>query len=345
MSELDLHKSSSQISPQKVLLTAYDTKDESHRLTTFIRWLESNEFTWFSPDLETYREYLLNHYLGRDSVPLSPSSVKAHLSTIRSRYKSVLRSNKVRDYFYSNTPDNYLPSDRKAMVDEIYERIRNAIDPENSKVKTTTQQDIHDEFHIRLTIPQTIELLQQPIRSKLMGQRDLAIIALLLCTGIREAELCALNVEDLTKCYGGTPSLHVRHGKGAKERLIPYGQLTWGLTLTQQWLDQAGITTDSVFRGFYKGGKRIRPTRLTVRAINQILDKYPIMIGGELRKIAPHDLRRTYARQLYESGMDILAIRDNLGHADSRTTLKYIGTMDVETRTPKNIYSYSDIEI
>jgi len=341
----------SEIQPQQntltselALLSQYDSKDELHRLSTYIQWMKDSTLMWFSPDLETYREYLLNNYHGRDGKPLSPISVKAHLSTIRSRYKQILRSNKTRDYFYNSTSDELSPSDRKALVDEILERIKNAIDPENSVVKTIVKQDIYDDAHIRLTKPQVAELISQPKKETLIGKRDLAILALLLCTGIREAELCALDVGDLTKTFGGELSLYVRHGKGSKERLIPYGDLVWGLEYTQKWLTSANIESGSVFRGFYRGGKRTRPTRLTVRAINQIMDKYPINIDNKLRKVAPHDIRRTYARQLYESNMDILAIRDNLGHVDSRTTLKYIGTMDISQRTPENIYTQSDIE-
>jgi site-specific recombinase XerD len=333
------------LTSELALLSNYDSKDESHRLRNYISWMDQSAVNWFSPDLTTYREYLLNHYLGRNGKPLSPNSVKAHLSTIRSRYKSILRSNKIRDYFFNNTPNELSPSDRKALVDEILERIRNAIDPDNSPVKTVARQDIYDDAHIRLTKQQVSELISQPNTGTLIGKRDLAILALLLCTGIREAELCALDIKDLTKTFGGELSLHVRHGKGSKERLIPYGHLIWGLNLTQQWINSANITSDSVFRGFYRGGKRLRPTRLTVRAINQILDKYPVNVNDSLCKIAPHDIRRTYARQLYESNMDILAIRDNLGHVDSRTTLKYIGTMNVNQRKPKDIYSLSDIDL
>lgn len=333
------------LTAQLALLTNYDSKDELHRLSVYINWMQEFDIVWFSPDLETYREHLLNHYHGRDSKPLSPASVKAHLSTIRSRYKSILRSNKIRDHFYNNTPSDLTPSDRKSLVDEILERIRNAIDPKNSVVKTYKKQDIYDDAHIRLTKQQVADLISQPNRNTLIGTRDLAILALLLCTGIREAELCGLDVSDLTRTFGGELSLHVRYGKGAKERLVPYGDLIWGLNLTQEWLSVAKIESGSVFRGFYRGGKRIRSTRLTVRAINQILDKYPVMVDNKLRKVAPHDIRRTYARQLYESNMDVLAIRDNLGHVDSRTTLKYIGTMDISQRKPQDIYSIPNIEV
>ena len=339
---LEIQTNKNTLTSELALLSNYDSKDELHRLTVYINWMHASSLSWFAPDLETYREYLLNHYNGRNERPLSPVSVKAHLSTIRARYKSLLRNNKIRDYFYNNTSEELSPSDRKALVDEVFERIRNAIDPENSVVKTVTKQDIYDDAHIRLTKSQVSDLLSQPNTNWLIGKRDLAIIALLLCTGIREAELCALDVSDLAKTFGGEPSLYVRYGKGSKERLIPYGNLIWGLEFTQQWLSSAKIDSGAVFRGFYRGGKRIRPTRLTVRAINQIFDKYPVSIDDDLRKIAPHDIRRTYARQLYDSNMDILAIRDNLGHVDSRTTLKYIGTMDISQRRPKDIYSKSD---
>jgi len=339
---LEIQSQQNTLTAELALLSSYDSKDESHRLSSYIVWMQNSSIPWFAPDLETYREYLLNHYHGRNGKSLSPISVKAHLSTIRSRYKSILRSNKIRDYFYNNTSNDLLPGDRKALVDEALERIRNAIDPENSLVKIVTKQDIYDDAHIRLTKQEVSDLLAQPNTDTLMGKRDLAILALLLCTGIREAELCALDVSDLTKTFGGEQSLYIRHGKGSKERLIPYGHLIWGLELTQKWLKSAKIESGSVFRGFYRGGKRIRSNRLTVRAINQIFEKYPVRINDNLRKIAPHDIRRTYARQLYESNMDILAIRDNLGHVDSRTTLKYIGTMDISQRRPKDIYLVSD---
>lgn len=328
-------------SPQSFLLSKYDSKDDSHRMKLYLNWLTETAQEWLKPDLETYRDYLLYSYHGRDDSSLSEISVKAHLSTIRGRYRSILRQNKVRDYLYNMTSDDLSPSDKKAFVDEILERLRNAIDPENSIVKTISQQDIHDEQHLRLTQSQVQDLLNQPDRDTLIGLRDLSVISMMLCTGIREAELCALNIEDLYKRLGGQPALHIRRGKGAKERLVPYGDLIWAPKIIETWLAQIDKSQGAVFYGFFKGGKKIRSSRLTVRAINQILEKYPIKINDSYRTVNPHDLRRTYARQLYEAGMDLLAIRDNLGHVDTRTTLRYIGTMDVEARKPGNVYNYA----
>ena len=132
----------------------------------------------------------------------------------------------------------------------------------------------------------------------------------------------------------------MREGKGCKERLIPYGELSWVLAIVDRWLAAAGIGSGPVFRGIYKGGRRLRRGRLSVRAIQYILASYPVMVDGELVTVRPHDCRRTYARRLYEAGMDLVAIQQNLGHADVKTTLGYIGTLDAGRRRAPAIYSF-----
>lgn len=316
--------------------------DRLHRLNLYDSWLQSTRKTWIEPDLVTYRDYLLINYKGRDGKSLTVTSVRAHLSTVRGRYRELLRQPSTRDYLYGMTPANSSAADKKAFVDEVVQRIESALDPDNAKVRITSRQDVADETHLRLRSTQADTLMQAPDRTTLLGLRDASIISLMLCTGIREAELCALDVKDLYQHLGGESALHIRHGKGSKERLVPYGKLEWVLDIVSMWLSNAGIEDGAVFRGFYRGGQVVRSTRLTVRAINQILDRYPILIDGTLRPVNPHDLRRTYARLMYESGVDLLAIRDNLGHADSRTTLRYIGTMDVNRRQPPTLYTFGD---
>lgn len=324
-----------------LLVPEQSGKDLKHRIRIFRQWMQHTGRKWYNPDFITYRDYLLNDYMGPSGKLLSPRSVRAHLSTVRAHYQSILRDNRTRDRLYTMTPEDAAPSDKKAYVDEIIKRIENAIDPENSAVKVINRQDTPDADHLRLTIAQADRLIAAPGTDTLMGLRDTALIALLLSTGIREAELCALDVPDLRQQLGGTTALHVRRGKGAKERLIPYGNLIHVLDFVDNWMTNAGIDRGPVFRGFYKGGKSIRDTRLNVRSVNKILNRYPVYIDGHTKIVRPHDLRRTYARRLYDAGLDLLAIRDNLGHADTRTTLKYIGAMDVEARQPPAIYNFA----
>ena len=82
---------------------------------------------------------------------------------------------------------------------------------------------------------------------------------------------------------------------------------------------------------------------MTVRAVNQVMDKYPIAIEGVQRRVNPHDCRRTYARRLFEAHVDPVVIQQNLGHADLKTTLEYIGALNMDQRRPPAIYSQPDL--
>ncbi len=322
-----------QATAPKVDLVPRDAdKHTRYRLRKFEAWLANHAgTTWYRVDLARYRDHLL-------AEGYAASTVSAHLSTIRARYRELIRD---RDLFYrlaAQRTDSVL--ERKAVVDELIARLENAIDPEASRVKQKTSQDVADTQHLRLTSRQASRLMAAPGLDTLKGLRDTAIIALMLCTGIREAELCNLEVRDLRQRLGGELALHVRQGKGCKERLIPYGQLDWVLAIVDKWLETAGITAGPVFRGFYKNNRTLRPGRLSVRAVQYILASYPITIDGQLVTVRPHDLRRTYARRLYEAGVDLLSIQQNLGHVDSKTTLGYIGTLDADKRRPPAVYTF-----
>lgn len=326
-----------------------------HRLEYFTRWLDANGARWHNPDLAAYRDYLMSEARlveGKGGElkpsPLSPASAQAHLSTIRGRYKALLDSNAVRDGLYALAPDDASPADKKAVVDELLKRLENATRPATAKVEVVKSQDRIDADHLRLTKAQANALIEAPRRNPdntpLQALRDTAMIALMLCTGVREMELCALDVPDLRQRAGNELALHIRKGKGAKERVIPYGALDWSLAIVDKWLAIAGITSGPVFRGFYKGGKRVRPTRLTLRAVNQIMDRYPITIDGVQRVVNPHDCRRTYARRFYETTpLKLAELQQNLGHADMKTTLGYIGALDMEARRPGELYSQPDL--
>ena len=215
-----------------------------------------------------------------------------------------------------------------------------AIDPHNAPVEIVKKQDVADSEHLRMTTRQAEALLRAPGLDTLRGLRDSAILALALCTGIRQGELRNVRTDDLRQHLGGRLALRIRRGKGAKARLIPYGQLDWCLAVVDALTDAAGIESGAVFRPFWKGSKRTRPDGFNDRsnAIGDILNRYPIMIDGELRTVNPHDLRRTYAFLAYQAGVDLLAISQNLGHATTQTTLKYINTSTISRQAPKFVF-------
>lgn len=236
-------------------------------------------------------------------------------------------------------PVDASPADKHAFVEEVLTRLRNATHPDESHVKQTTIQDKADSAFLRLTPTQAQELLNTPGLDTVQGVRDTALLALCLCTGIREDELCSLEVEDLWQELSGELALLVRHGKGDKQRLVPYGDLEWCLSLVEMWLDTANISEGPVFRGFYSRGG-VRPEALTTRTVQRILKQYPVKVNGSLLTVRPHDLRRTYARLMYEAGMDLVAIQQNLGHASIETTMTYIGELDVHRRRGKGVIRF-----
>lgn len=306
------------------------------RVAHFERWRQANDLQWHEPNLAQYRDDMLANGKAR-------ATVAAYVSTVRARYKAVITDNDTRQALYEQAAQEIgieSPSDRKAWVDETLTRLGNDILPEKSRVKKVTRQDIPDSEHLRLTNEQASNLLASPGVDTLAGLRDTAVIALLLCTGVREMELCKLDVRDLRQTLDGELALHIREGKGCKERLIPYGSLDWALVIVDKWLSAAGIETGPVFRGVYKGGKRVRPGRLSVRAVGYIMDAHPITINGRLRIVHPHDCRRTYARRLYDTGTGYAELQQNLGHVDLATTLGYIGTLDAKARRPANVYTF-----
>lgn len=284
---------------------------------------------WWKPNLSGYKDFL-------ESRGYKPASIKAHLSSVRSWYRRVMPLEETTRFLYSLSP-YHTPSDAKAFVDELRIFIHNQIDPHQVEVKETHVQDEDDFEAIWLTQAQAQELLVLPGKDTPVGIRDTAIISLFLCTGIRAAELCALEVDDLKQYQKNVLSLRIRHGKGDKQRLVPYGDLDWVLSLVQNWLEISGIQSGFVFRGFSKNYKSVR-NGISRKAINDLLKKYPIYTNNQIVALKPHDLRRTYARLLHESGMDPVRIQQNLGHSRLETTLRYIGILDVESRRPKQIF-------
>ncbi|MEA3340880.1 MAG: tyrosine-type recombinase/integrase, partial [Chloroflexota bacterium] len=289
--------------PAAFLIPTDADKHTRYRLGAFADWLKERDYPWHEPDLRAYRDAML-------AQDYAPTTVSAHLSTVRGRYRRLLRDNSLRDALEIAVRDRlevrdqpYGPADVEALVRRKLDRLENAIDPAASPVTTKTSQDRPDSAHLRLTKEQADALLAAPGLNDLKGLRDTAVTALMLCTGIREAELSALEVRDLRQRLGGELALHIREGKGCKERLAPYGELDWVLVIVDAWLEAAGIEGGAIFRGFYRGNKSLRPGPLSVRAVQYLLKRYPIAVNGGLVTVKPHDLRRTYARRLYEAGM------------------------------------------
>lgn len=300
-------------------------KNTVSRLRRYQDWMEHTGRQWWQVDLASYRDFLLR-VGGNDGNGLSPNSVVAHLSTIRGMYQRALRDKAFKRSLYqmasAQSGPEASPADIKAIVDEIRLSIMDAIHP--SAALVTVIMDI-DPDAIRLTVGQANKLLRS---FKLL--RDRAAVALCLATGIREAELCAVEVEDLrARMDDGALALRVKCGKGAIARKVPYGDMINALDIVRRWMNQEGIAEGRVFP-------------FTTRTFQRVLHAHPLEIDGELVFVRAHDLRRTYARRLFEAGVPLAAIQQNLGHSDPGTTMLYVGELNSTLRQPPALFDFTD---
>jgi integrase/recombinase XerC len=141
--------------------------------------------------------------------------------------------------------------------------------------------------------------------------RDRAVLETLYSTGIRASELTGMNRADIDQ---HDRLVRIR-GKGRKERVVPIGQKA--LDAVDAYLSSKRNTIDpaAVFTG--PSGKR-----LTARTVQRILENYRKSLGLA-QKASPHTLRHSFATHLLESGADLRAIQELLGHASLSTTQRY----------------------
>jgi integrase/recombinase XerC len=141
--------------------------------------------------------------------------------------------------------------------------------------------------------------------------RDRAVLETLYSTGIRASELTGMNREDINR---HDQLIRIR-GKGRKERVVVVGHKA--LNAIDTYLDRkpGGGETQAVFTG--PSGKR-----LTARTVQRILENYRKQLGLQ-QKASPHTLRHSFATHMLESGADLRAIQELLGHASLSTTQRY----------------------
>lgn len=281
--------------PQDVAGPTRANKDRRNRLTAYTTWLTRQNRSWLEPDLVAYRDFLIK------KTNLSASSIKAHLSTIRGHYRWLIESGELEALLakFAGESEQIAPT---VAVLNIMASIEKAIDPEMSAIESS--RPIHKQ--LRLTRGQAEQLRNKPDRLLFEGLRDAAIIDLLLKTGLRAAELCALTVSDLfvpdETDDNAVPTLKVPKCTGCTKRNIPIYDEEWVLGVTRQWLKEANIQQGYVFRSLWKSGRRIRNSKMSPRTVERIVEHYPIEVLGQEISVTPMVLRRTYASMLFRHG-------------------------------------------
>ena len=249
-------------------------------------------------DLEEYEEYLKVYQAGDKTETNGERGLKRKMSSLRSFYA----------YYFKREMIHTNPT---VLVDV---------------------PKIHQKSIIRLEADEVALLLdyiehcgdtltgQKRMNHEKTKDRDLAIVTLLLGTGIRVSECVGLDVEDVDFKNNGIKVTR----KGGNEMVVYFGpEVEKALKKYLEVRENITPLAGHEHALFYSTQRR----RIGVQAIENLVKKYAREITTT-KKITPHKLRSTYGTALYQETGDIYLVADVLGHKDVNTTKKHYAALD-----------------
>ena len=253
-------------------------------------------------DLEEYMEYLKCYSTEkREDLMNTERGIMRKVSTVKSFY----------NYFYRT------------------ERIQ------NNPASLLQLPKIHEKEIIRLDVDEVARFLDEVEDGECLTEkqkayhaktklRDLAMMTLLLGTGLRVSECVGLNINDVDFRNGGLRF----HRKGGKEVIVYFGaEVEYAL---QDYLSEREhiVPEEGSEEALFLSMQR---KRINVRSVEKMVKKYAQLVTP-LKKITPHKLRSTYGTNLYRETGDIYLVADVLGHSDVNTTKKHYAALEDERR-------------
>lgn len=253
-------------------------------------------------DLEEYMEYLKCYSTEkREDLMNTERGIMRKVSTVKSFYNYFYRTERIQ-----NNPASLLQlpkiHEKEIICLDVDEVARFLDEVEDGECLTEKQKAYH-------------------AKTKL---RDLAMMTLLLGTGLRVSECVGLNINDVDFRNGG---LRI-HRKGGKEVIVYFGaEVEYAL---QDYLSEREhiVPEEGSEEALFLSMQR---KRINVRSVEKMVKKYAQLVTP-LKKITPHKLRSTYGTNLYRETGDIYLVADVLGHSDVNTTKKHYAALEDERR-------------
>lgn len=252
-------------------------------------------------DLEEYMEYL-KYYHKSDSEHINKErGIMRKISSLKTFYNYFYRHERI-----ANNPAALITMPKvaeKAIIRLDVDEVATLLDHvEGGEQLTKSQKAFHEKTKVR----------------------DLALMTLLLGTGIRVSECIGLNISDVDFRNDGIRI----HRKGGKEVIIYFGDeveeaLMNYLEQRRHILAQPGHE-EALFLSLQR-------KRMSVRSVENLVKKYTQTVTT-LKNITPHKLRSTYGTNLYQETGDIYLVADVLGHSDVNTTKKHYAAIEDEHR-------------
>nr|WP_314465303.1 tyrosine-type recombinase/integrase [uncultured Clostridium sp.] len=253
-------------------------------------------------DIEEYMEYLKYRFNDKNQeITNKERGIMRKISSLKSFY----------NYYYRN------------------ERLQ------NNPAALIQLPKLHEKEIIRLDVDEVALLLDEVEKGEFLTEkqkvyhektkvRDLALLTLLLGTGIRVSECVGLDLNDIDFKNGGIRI----HRKGGKEVTVYFGSEVEDALL--DYLDERNqiIAEEGNENALFLS---MQKKRIAVRSVENLVKKYSRLVTP-LKKITPHKLRSTYGTSLYKETGDIYLVADVLGHSDVNTTKKHYAALEDERR-------------
>ena len=252
-------------------------------------------------DIEEYLEYLSLYEKDGKEITNDERGKERKLAALRSMYNYFFQGEMIK-----NNPASLVPMPKKHEKEIIRlepNEVAILLDQVEDGTKLTKKEL---EYHKKTKI------------------RDVALLTLLLGTGIRVSECVGLDIQDINFDVNG---IKIRR-KGGYEAVIYFSDEVEMALL--DYLDERKhiMAAEGHENAFFLS---LQNRRLSVRSVENLLKKYASRVTT-LKKITPHKLRSTYGTSLYRETGDIYLVADVLGHKDVNTTRKHYAAQEDERR-------------
>ena len=252
-------------------------------------------------DIEEYLEYLSFYEKDGKEITNDERGKARKLSALRSFYNYYFQNELI-----SNNPASLVPIPKRHQKEIIRlepNEVAILLDQVEDGTKLTKKElDYHKKTKIR----------------------DVALLTLLLGTGIRVSECVGLDLNDVNFEVGG---IKIRR-KGGYEAVIYFGDEVEEALLDYLEERERIIPAEGHENALFLS---LQNRRMAVRSVENLVKKYASRVTS-LKKITPHKLRSTYGTSLYRETGDIYLVADVLGHKDVNTTRKHYAALEDERR-------------
>lgn len=244
------------------------------------------------PMLDRYQRWLF-HYRKADGAPLTFLTQKGRLSPVRAFFSWAAKTNRI---LYNPASELELPRVEHRLPKHV------------------------------LNVAEVEAVMSQPDLGDPLGVRDRAILEVFYSTGIRRSELASLRLFDLDV---DRRALHVRQGKGRKDRVVPIGEraLVWVDRYLVDVRPGFVVEPDEGWLFLSHDGQALAPPYLTT-----FVGRY-VAAAGTGKTGSCHLFRHTMATLMLEAGADIRFIQAILGHSELSTTQVYTRVSITQLRT------------